>query len=243
MFFTKKNFVFLMLNCLVGSIFNSVLASTLFDNTEFSIAAGPSRIQTNNSQLFISPYETDSLLVNHLTNSISEKIGVGKKFLNRFLIELNLYRDSGSINGNVLQFQLPQFNNYTFQQTVHTTRFMADLKPDLFLWKNISPYPILGLGMAWSDVNYNETLTNNDMDAASAISLSSKRNSNFAYDLGFGLRVGLTQKMSASLEYIYTHIGNVSAANSLQNGLRVMSSPIFTIRNQSILCGIIFKLG
>src|ERR1700722_10740977 len=69
------------------------------NNIEFSAAGGPNWAHTSSTQLVVSPYETDSVLVSNVSNNLLWKVGFGshffvnqlqeRTFLNDFLVELN----------------------------------------------------------------------------------------------------------------------------------------------------------
>lgn len=223
-----------------------------FQNLEVSAAVGPNWARTSSTHLVVSPYETDSVLVSSVTNHPLWKIGVGyrffadqlqqKSFLNDLLVELNLYQSSETVDGNSWQYQLPQFNNYSFSAPITSTRLMLDVKPGLFIIKHVSLYPILGLGASWNDIAYNETVTGAGVNPNSRYALNSSTASSFAYDLGAGIRIDFTEHLSATLEYLYANLGNMSPSRTSKNGDPIMSPPTFNVYNNSLLLGISWKL-
>lgn len=226
-------------------------ASAILKNIEISLAAGPSWSHANNTTLTISPFETDSVRISQVTNATLWKVGVGfhalektlknRQFINDLLLELNLYRSSETVRGNVWQYQLPQFDNYRFRTPVTSTRLMIDAKPGLFTWHQISPYPILGIGLGINKISYQESVIGIGVAPNSVHSLSNKSNSNFVYDLGVGARLTLTSNISASLEYLYTNLGKMSPSGTSTNNVALTSAPTFTIYNQTALVGLIWK--
>ena len=244
----SKKFFFSFIVVIAICMSSSVIASSKIDNIELSVAGGINKLSTHNTTLVVSPYETDSVLVNSINNAAIWKIGIGRaffedalherNFLNHLLVELNLYRSSSHIKGNIWQYELSQFNNYSFDAPITTTRIMLDLKPSFFTWKNISLYPILGLGLAINTVSYKETVTGEDIDPSNAASLNSKQNNSMAYDLGLGARIDFNAKWSAFVEYINCYMNAVTASNSTYPNARVTNGPQFTIQSQSFLFGL-----
>ena len=155
---------------------------------------------------------------------------------------MDIDQSAATVRGNVWQYQLPQFNNYSFRAPVTSTRLMIDAKPSLFTWHQISPYPILGIGLGINEISYQENVTGIGVAPNSAHSLSSKYNSNFVYDLGVGARLSLTANISASLEYLYTNLGKMSPSGTPTNNVALTSAPRFTIYNQAILFGLNWKI-
>jgi hypothetical protein len=84
--------------------FAGVAPANPFQNIEFSVAGGPSWNHIHDTSLLISSYETDNVLVSHVSTTGVWKIGAGyhllspaleqNTFLNDLLVELNLYRSS-----------------------------------------------------------------------------------------------------------------------------------------------------
>ncbi len=227
-------------------------------NMEISAAGGPAWIYTNNTKIIMSPSETDSVQVNQTSsggtanlyqkkfNGSLWKIGVGYHFfaeklknrtvLNDLLVELNLYGSSTTINGNVWQFQNAALNNFSFGAPITSTRLMLDVKPLLFNLDPFEIYPILGIGAAWNTISFQEVVI-----AGSGVvptSFNKNTNTNFAYDLGTGVRIGLTTHLTAALEYLYTNLGSISPTNA-----GVVSPPTFKVDSQSLLLGLNWKFN
>lgn len=232
-------------------ISSTAFASTSLRNIEISVAAGPNWSHADNTSLVVSPYETDSIRVNHVSNSALWKIGAGyhffaeqlaqKEFFNDLLLELNVYHSAETVKGNVWQYQLPQFNNYSFNAPYNSTRLMLDFKPGLYTWDHISLYPILGIGAAWNEVSYHENVTVAGVAANSFQSLANHTNASFAYDLGAGVNLNMNSNIVASLEYLYAHAGKMFPSGRATNGVALTAPPAFKIHSQSILLGLSWK--
>jgi opacity protein-like surface antigen len=222
------------------------------NNFELSAAVGPNWAQTSSTHLVVSPYETDSVLVNNISNYAFWKIGVGyhffteklqqRSFFNDLLVELNLYQSWFTVTGDVWQYQLPQFNNFTFKAPITSTRLMLDVKPTLITVRHISFYPILGVGNSWNNVAYNEVVSGQDVPDGSNYLLNTSANSNFAFDVGVGLRADFNEHISASVEYLYTNLGNVTSTGTSKNSDPIIATPTFNIYNQGLLLGLSWKL-
>lgn len=219
---------------------------------EFSMAGGPSWGRADDTSLVVSPFETDNLMVDRVTKSAVWKVGIGyhffeklfqkRQFLNDFLLELNIYRNSETVRGDVWQYQLPAFDNYQFAAPITSTRAMVDLKPGLFTMHHVTLYPILGVGEAWSTVSYRETITGTGIDPTSYHALGNHTNRNISYDLGTGVRLDMTEHLSASFEYLYNYLINLEPANETTTAAALSSPPTFTVYNQSILLGLNWKI-
>jgi opacity protein-like surface antigen len=235
----------------VASVADSALVHAL-RGIEFSMAGGPNWSRVDDTSLVVSPYETDNLMVNTVTKSALWKIGIGyhffedlfqqRRFLNDFLLELNVYRNAETVRGDVWQYQLPIFNNYHFTAPITSIRAMLDLKPGLFTLYHMTFYPILGVGAAWTTVSYREAVSGEGIDPNSYHSLGNKTNKNISYDLGTGFRVNMTEHLSATIEYLYNYLINLEPADESTTAAALSSPPTFTVYNQSLLLGLNWKI-
>ncbi len=248
-----RKIVFIMMLFLSSSVLAAVQTSDdLFKDVEISVAGGMSWLKTSSTQTVVSAFETDNNNVRNVINHPAWKIGIGRsffddtlqrrQFLNRLLVELNLYQSQSSIKGSTWQYQLPQFNNFDFSAPVKSTRLMLDFKPFLFTAKTISLYPILGFGVAWNEFNYTETPTASGINPASAAVLRTRMRTNFAYEIGAGVRTQITEHFSAALEYLYNPLGHVSPSTSSETAAMILVAPQFAIRMQTVLLSVNWKI-
>jgi opacity protein-like surface antigen len=248
--FNLRKYFCIILLCLSNSTF--AMQPISLHDIEFSVATGFNWMRSKNTDLTVSPVEIDSVNMKRISNPLIWKVGAGydlfantcpqRNFFNRLLLELNVYRSGATISGDVWQFQSAEFNNYNFRAPITSTRLMFDVKPSLFTYQCISPYAILGIGIAWNTAAYRETLTDTDVDPLSYNILSNRTMMQTAYDIGAGLRVDITQNVGASLEYLYTNLGKATSANASATVARVSTQPTFTLRSQSVLLGISWKI-
>jgi opacity protein-like surface antigen len=219
-----------------------------FKDMEISGAGGGDWYQRRDASLIVSPFETDSIKTLQSSFQGSWKIGLNYSFcektlpyLNKLLLGLNVYQTSTILSGAVLQYELPQFNNYHFKAPIKSTRLMLDLRPGFFTWRSMEPYAILGIGVAWNSMSYRETVTASDVNADSAMVLSRHTTSSLAWNFGAGSKVALTDKLSVSLEYIYAILGHGSPTHG-PGVVRLETTPNFTLQSQSILLGLSLRL-
>jgi hypothetical protein len=226
--------------------------TNFYKNLEVSVGGGLNWLNTRDTHLIISPFETDSIQISTVANHGAWRVGLGyylfedqlapHAFLNHLLFEVNVYRILATVNGDVWQFELPEFNNYIFKTPLSSTRLMFDFKPSLFTWNHVSPYPILGVGVTWNDASYTETAAQADIMPNSSLSLSKHTNTQTAWDVGAGLTINLTNRINASIEYIYAFLGHVYSASGPTNGVNLSEPPRFSLQTQSLLFGLSFTL-
>ena len=230
-----------------GSI-SEITASNFYKNFEVSAAGGPNWFNTHNTHLIISPYETDSNnQITNISNNGAWKVGVGYyfdnqwsqyPFLNSVLFEVNVYGISATVHGSVDQYELAQFNNYSFAAQTNSTRVMFDFKSNLYTWRQTSFYPILGVGTTWDTTSYKETAIQTDISQDSALILGNHTNSQIAWDVGVGINIAYFQYLHITAEYVYAFLGYGSAAQSSANDVLLSTPPSFSYQTQSLLFGI-----
>lgn len=222
-----------------------------YKNLEVSAAGGLNWLNTNNKTLTISPFETDQVIVNEVSNQAAWKVGVGyyffedlpffRNFLQNLLVEANVYQVSGHLNGVVLQYELPQFTNYNFNAPFTSTRLMFDAKPNLFTYNRLSAYLLLGVGAAWNKLSYRELGIGVGVPPNSNLILSNNTNVQLAGDLGLGLDVVLSKHLNFTAEYVYGFMGQGSPGNNSPNGVLLQTAPKFSFQSQSLLFGLRLK--
>jgi opacity protein-like surface antigen len=225
-------------------------ANNILKHFELSGAGGVNWGNSDNTHLDVSTTETDKLKISSKSTDGAWKVGLGyevfddqvhqRDFYNSLLLELNVYQVSTTIDGDVWQYELPQFNNYTFTAPITSTRLMLDVKPTLTTWNQFSPYLIVGIGSAWNTVSYDETAMPG-VDPSSALSLSSHTRVQVALDLGLGLNVTATEHVSLMAEYIYAYLGKATPEKTATNGFVLVEAPNFSYKTQTLLLGVSVK--
>ncbi len=221
-------------------------------NMEISVGAGPSWFTANNGLVQATAAEQDQAVVNNVSSGLLKKIGLGyhlfaqqladRPYLNDLLVELNYYHVNSSINGVVNLSGDPDFNYWNFRAPLSSTRLMLDIKPSLFTYQHISPYPILGMGLAWNHLSFNETPTFQDAsDQGADTHLAADTNRQITYDLGLGARYAISEHLHASIDYIYNWAGNLTTSTTAVTGNSVITAPSFTTRSQNILVNLSWR--
>ncbi|MHB1949214.1 MAG: outer membrane protein [Gammaproteobacteria bacterium] len=236
----------------------SVYARNHFD----LIGAGSiSNLRAGNGSLGITSSETDRLIQTN-TNSWDAgggQLGLGYVFnLHNALQcsdcvqwftsiepELNLYYfASNSIRGHVWRFNSSSFNDLTFDIPVHSTRLMVDGALTVASWRQLSVYAIGGIGNAWNRLGYRDTVNGNVSSSTcpeQRVTLNPHTTTDFAWEAGAGLTYTFNDRVSASLEYLYAHLGTVKTGARGNTG--TITAPItspasFNLKTQNVLLGL-----
>ncbi len=151
-----------------------------------------------------------------------------------------MYQTSTTFNGAVWQYGLPLFDNYTFQASTKSTRFMFDLKPYVWAWRSVIPYGIFGMGATLNTLSYHEQVAQTDIAEDSALYLSKNSTTHLAWDAGLGILFELTSRLNITAEYIYAYLYHANPAK--ETTVHLMSPPSFLLQNQTFLFGLNLKL-
>ncbi len=219
---------------------NPVYATSSFltEDLYFKIAGGVTWMADEDTSLVISPSETDTNHTHNTSVGGAWNVGVGFPFLEDSLaIELNLYGVSNTVEGEVWQYELLRFNNYTFSAPISSTRLMLDFKPSFVTSDDLSAYLIMGFGVAWNTASYYEE-ANPGTNARTAQSLSENTETVWAWDLGLGFDYEINEKLSLTAEYIYGFLKEAYA----ENNAVIIEAPQFSYQPQTFLLGLSFKI-
>ena len=246
----KFKYKALMCSLLLLPVASMAFDASTFKDFEVSVAAGPTWGDTSNTYVQSTRIEVDMNHVDNVSTSTSYQIGVGyhlfadkladQQYFNDFLVQLNLIHSSEStISGTVWADNNPNIQNQSFKAPYTSTRLMLDLKPTLFSIDRMSFYPIAGLGIAWNRISYSQELIDgSDWYTIDAPAATSK---NLAYDLGFGVRGKITENLSATLEYMTTHLGGMEPADYSTGAQPMYDAPNFNVRTDNILFGLSWR--
>lgn len=219
-------------------------------NLDISAAIGPSWYDAGNGHMQVTSDENDTMRTSGASGSATYRVGVGyhflatqlatRQFLNDLLIQLNYYHSNTTINGQVAEFGSDCCVNYAFKAPTTSNRLMIDVKPSLFTVWHLSPYITAGAGIAWNQMNLTESPYGAQY-APGTVKLPDNTNQNFAYDLGVGIRGDITKNLSASIEYLSTHLGDNEPSSNSSTQQAILDAPDFPIFVQSILFGLSWK--
>jgi opacity protein-like surface antigen len=178
--------------------------------------AGPDEIQAT-------PVEFNTL---HQTNdeaSFQGSVGVGYVFpLNDedesfiwfpdFKIALNFYGFSSDNEGDAYEFGQADLNNFTYDLEVSSRRLMLDAYLTLLAWEDWSVFALAGTGQSWNNISYNQ-IPNEGIPGVE-VELEGNKDAAWAYEAGAGIAYAVSDNVSLSLEYLYTHFNSLQTSDS-----------------------------
>ncbi|MGQ3891333.1 SPOR domain-containing protein [Legionella sp. CNM-4043-24] len=119
---------------------------------------------------------------------------------------------SRSINGNITQYAIPEFNNYTYSWDVSRDVLSLYSKMDLTRYRQVMPYIDASIGVAFNRAGqYSETSITPPVTSRINPAFGSRTESAFTYSVGAGLDFQFTPKFIMSLGYDYQSFGQFAS--------------------------------
>lgn len=232
---------------------------TTLNHFEILGALGIASLNAGSSNLVVTSNETDRLVQTNRSswNTWGGQLGLGyvyylgcnkqrcmddAQWFPSIEPELNIYTlNSNSIDGNVLRFGNPNFNDFTFDIPLHSTRVMLDAALTIVTKEEVSLFAIAGIGEAWNRVSYNDYPRSTVPCPLQRTSINATTSHDFAWELGAGVNYDFSTRAGVSFEYLYTQFGNVQLNNNGFTGTiatPIISSPSFNLSTQTALFGL-----
>ncbi len=234
-------------------------ASSWHSRPELSILLGGSYIPNtmNNQKLQLLPYEIGDYADTFTNQSDAGAFSWGVDALYRFKLN-GLLGSSGFIDsfavgvnfaqitnfqqtGNVLQFGMPEFENYTYVLKLNNSRIMADMDVNFNpVARLIIPFVVGGVGAAQTTVSYNSVPI--APVESSNFTLSDETSWRFAYQAGAGIKYEVTPNVALSLRYLYANMGKVNSATVGNTAL--LDSPLMVnMSTHNALLGVTYAMA
>lgn len=174
----------------------------------------------NNGLGLPSPYSQDIYTVNspEMTGLLGFQAGhrwsLSSEWLSAFSLGAKYqYFLASHVNGEVIQYSLPQFTNYTYQWQAASNLILANAKLNFVNYRGFSPYVNAGVGAVF---NINEVYSEMPLAGVTprlSPDYGANAGAQCAYILGVGLDYQLTRQFILSAEYQYSHLGNLSSGS------------------------------
>lgn len=225
---------------------------------ELILMGGIGTIDADDATVQVTEVETDTLTQTNdddWRSSWTGQIGLGYvyplaedfdtddlQFFSVINPQLNVYYTGGDIDGDVLQFGDPDFNNMDYDMDFNSIRLMFDVALTVLQLQEFSLYAIGGLGIAWNNVDFNAEAEEDCECGAANYDTDSDWSTGLAYEFGGGISYALTTDVSLSLEYLYTGFNDVEIGDSdddeaFENDLDIEGSK-FDLNTQMVLLGL-----
>jgi opacity protein-like surface antigen len=172
----------------------------------------------NNGSGFASPLGDDIYTMNRTSTTTLLGIQAGRRFeltlpwFSAFSLGTQYqYFFNSHIDGQVIQFSLPQFTNYNYTWKTTSNLVIANGKLNFIELHRVSTYINGGIGVAIKNSRgYSETALEGVTPRISP-NFNAGSNSDFAYILGAGVDYRLNPVLIISLGYQYSNLGELSA--------------------------------
>ncbi len=236
----------LSLSCLAlsSSVFaGSMGAMTTSNPSHFEViaAAGVANLRLHDGTLGVTSSETDRLVQTNRNDwdNFTGQVGIGyvyyfpgkqqysesTQWFPSIEPEINgYYIGKDTIKGDVWRFGSADFNQMTFKMPVQSTRLMFDTALTIVSKKQYSLYAIGGIGGAWNKASYRDFDRDIVPCVNQALNLGSASHADFSWEAGAGFSYAFNNRISLSLEYLYTDLGEVR--HSAHGSTGTITTPI-----------------
>jgi opacity protein-like surface antigen len=143
--------------------------------------------------------------------------------------------------GDVLQFNMPEFENYTYNLKLKNTRVMADLDLDFHpLFQRLIPFIEGGIGAACTSLAYDSTpippVDGPEFTRPDNVSWR------FAYQVGAGIKYVIDPHLSLSFHYLYADLGKINSSTS--GSASTLATPLTAnMRSQNFMLGLTYLMN
>ena len=249
---TKGFFPYLIGACLGSGL---VMASSAFAAVDVSLLAGASEFNLGHTKKIVFPTEsfrTDSFKIGGESDDFAVALGAMYRFDKtnqhfRYLsVGANAYYSQTSRHGTVFEYELPNFENSTYNMQVKSARLMVDAQWDFrSLFNNkVIPFVDGGIGVANNILNFKNTPVPNFGANGGNYRLSNHSQIQFAYELGAGLKVPVNQRLSIIGRYLYANAGHAeSRTYDSATGVALRQPIKVGVNSQSVLLGLNYLFG
>ncbi len=180
-----------------------------------------SHTKVNNGSEFPDPYNYDQYSINN-DNAGVIAASAGRRWQNNNFwfpsYSLSIfwqYFFKTHISGEITQYSLPEFTDYTYNLDFTSNLLLASGKINLFQYGIFSPFVNGGIGSSFNNVsNYNEKALAGVTPRVSP-AFRDSNTSEFAYNIGAGIDVQLLPQFILSVGYIYQDLGPISSGNGV----------------------------
>lgn len=177
-----------------------------------------------NGSDFTYPQNLDTYTVDspQISGSIGAVAGYRQELNMRYVSAISLglayqHLFNQTVGGNIVQYSLAEFNNYTYSWSSSSEVLAAYSKINMFRWGQINPYVDGSLGLAWNKSNSYREQARAGVTPRISPDFSAKTNSQFAYSVGAGVDMRLTERLIGSVGYEYQSLGDLGSGTGVES--------------------------
>lgn len=191
---------------------------------EFIAMGGVATLDADDINITVSEFEIDDLVQSNNSDwsSGTGQLGFGYNYplmkinskddfswLTNMSTQINFYYLGGDLEGEVYAYQSADWNIANYEMDLSSFRLMLDMALTIASWKDVSWYGIAGVGVAWNNIDYSETINSGYEEYLIPLDLDSQGSAGFAYEVGTGLTYAPTERFSFSFQYLFTVLNDV----------------------------------
>lgn len=148
---------------------------------------------------------------------------LGATMLQGLSLGVDFFYINTNVNGRTWQFGQPEFNNFTYNLSLQSARYMLDSSLTFSpLWSKLYPFIEGGVGVAQNTLRYHDKADGGNF-AGQGLGTNPQTRYAFAYALGAGVRAPVANHLDVSVRYLYTNLGT---GVSSQAGTLILQSPL-----------------
>lgn len=196
-------------------------------------------INSPDKKLVVTPYLTDELQPSRGVSAMLLNLELKKimqlpvnKIFRSMAIGPSYYYQHHSLNGEVWELGLREFDNYHYKFTSDLSTVL--LEADIFMepiYRTVTPFLTAGVGVAIANIQYDD-YANAGIPVTSELHVNSRYEFDAAYAVGAGLSLPVNTHWRLALRYVYLYAGNVNSATA---GLNAPQAPIKANLNSQAL--------
>jgi opacity protein-like surface antigen len=125
-------------------------------------------------------------------------------------IALNVFYTKNKQTGNVYQFQNLEYDNFDYTINLQSTRLMTEIEWFFYNMSKISPFIQGGIGVAFNRLHYCDypnAIFNASPSDGNGVVIKPSTRAQFAFSLGGGAQMQVTDKVLAGIRYFYSDQG------------------------------------
>lgn len=148
---------------------------------------------------------------------------------------------SQNLQGEIQQYSLNEFNNYTYTWDMNLDVLSLNSKINLFKYQRIMPYIDAGIGASFNQSETYREQALPGITARDSPSFASHTQTEFAYNAGAGIDLIVTNQLLLSLGYDYQSFGHLRSGSG-QSTWTGTSLKLGNFTTNTILLGLTYQI-